>query len=64
MRGLQGAVNRLVLARGADVGELLGLHGIHDEIVVAAVRSHDHAFVKRLAGVHEHAAALLAASSA
>ena len=46
--------HRLVLAGGADVGELLGLHGVHDEIVVAAVQSHDHAFVKRLAGVHEH----------
>src|SRR5262249_58877450 len=29
--------DRLVLARGADVGELLGAYRIHDEIVVPAV---------------------------
>src|ERR1700674_2162211 len=29
--------HRLVLARGAHVGQLLALYGIHDEIVVAAV---------------------------
>ena len=43
--------DRLVLAGGADVGELLGLHRIHHEVVVAAVDADDHAFVERLAGI-------------
>src|ERR1700744_2577133 len=46
-------------ARGAHVGQLLALDRIHDEIVVAAVDADDHAFVQRIAGHHEHAAAIL-----
>src|SRR5688572_3202783 len=51
--------DRLVLARGADVGELLGLDRVDHQDVVAAVDADDHAFVHRLAGRDEHAAALL-----
>ena len=36
---------RIVLAGGADVGELLGLDRVHDEIVLAAVDADDHALV-------------------
>src|SRR5690606_35730301 len=38
-------VDGLVLARGTDVGELLGLDRVHDEVVVAAVDADDHALV-------------------
>ena len=51
--------HRFVGARRADVGELLALDRIDDEVVVAAVDADDHAFVELLAGRHEHAAALL-----
>src|SRR5918992_4589609 len=51
--------DRLVLARGADIGELLGADRVDHEVVVAAVDADDHALVYRLAGVDEHAAALL-----
>src|SRR6266850_4931326 len=41
----RGEVDRLVLARGADVGELLGLDRVHHQIVVARVDADDHALV-------------------
>src|ERR1044071_8106237 len=51
--------DRLVLAAGADVGELLGADRVHHQVVVAAVDADDHAFVHRVAGAYEHAPALL-----
>src|SRR5690606_20330458 len=45
-------------AGGADVGQLLALDRIHDEIVVTAVDADDHAFVQLVARRHEHAAAV------
>ena len=51
--------DRLVLAGGADIGELLGLDRIHDEVVVTAVDADHHALVDALSRAHEHAAALL-----
>src|SRR5258708_33539551 len=41
----RGEVDRLVLARGADVGELLCLDRIHDQVVVAGTGGEQHAFV-------------------
>src|SRR4051812_15472336 len=52
-------VDRLVLARGADVGELLGLDRVHHEVVVARVDADDHALVDGIARADEHAPALL-----
>lgn len=46
-------------ARGADVGELLGLEGIDDQIVVAGVKADDHPFVDFFPGSDEQASALL-----
>ena len=43
----------------ANVGELLALDRVDDEVVVAAVDADDHAFVERIARRHEHAAAVL-----
>ena len=43
--------DRFVLAGGADVGELLALDRVDDEVVVAAVDADDHAFVDRSPGV-------------
>jgi hypothetical protein len=51
--------DRFILAGGTDVGELLGLDRIHDQIVVPAVDPDHHAFVHALAGAHEHPPALL-----
>src|SRR6185437_3889250 len=51
--------DRIVLAGGADVGELLGLDRVHDQVVVAAVDADDHSFVELLPGADEHAPALL-----
>src|SRR2546430_9048959 len=49
--------DRIVLAGGADVGELLGLDRVHHQIVVAAVDPDDHALVELLAGSDEQPAA-------
>src|SRR5512146_1890854 len=49
----------IILAGGPDVGELLGLDGVHHQIVVAAVDADDHALVELLAGAHEESAPLL-----
>src|SRR6185312_54586 len=49
----------IVLAGGADVGELLGLDRVHDQVVVAAVDADDHSLVELLARADEHAPALL-----
>src|SRR2546430_10856824 len=51
--------DRIVLAGGADVGELFGLDRFHPQIVVAAVYPDDHALVELLAGSDEQPAALL-----
>src|SRR3546814_2080676 len=51
--------HRLVLARGAHVGELLGLHRVDLEVVAAAVLADHHALVDRAAGIDEDLAALL-----
>src|SRR5258707_5685846 len=50
----RGEVDRLVLARGADVGELLCLYRIYDEVVVAGIGAHEHALVHRIARADEH----------
>src|SRR6266571_1733733 len=55
----RGEHDRLVLAGGADVGELLGADRVDHEVVVAGVDADDHSFVYRVPGAHEHAAALL-----
>src|SRR2546421_8313058 len=51
--------DRVVLAGGADVGELLGLGRVHHQVVVAAVDPDNHALVELLAGRDEQPAALL-----
>src|SRR3546814_2648255 len=48
----------LVLAGGAHVGELLGLHRVDFEVVAAAVLADHHAFVDGAAGLDEDLAAL------
>src|SRR5258706_5053588 len=58
-RDRRGEVDGLVLARGADVGELLGLDRVRHQVVVARVDADDHALVHRVARADEHAAALL-----
>src|SRR5712691_8691991 len=55
----RGEHDRLVLAGGADVGELLGADRVDHEVVVAGMDADDHSFVYRVPGAHEHAAALL-----
>src|SRR5690606_23375080 len=55
----RGEADRLVLAGGADVGQLLGLHRVDVEVVVAAVLADDHALIDRRAGIDEQDAAFL-----
>src|SRR5438876_7165906 len=55
----RGEEDRIVLAGGADVGELLGPDGVDHQVVLATVDPDDHALVDLLAGGDEQAAALL-----
>src|SRR5215475_1917247 len=50
---------RFVLAGGTDVGELLALDDVDDEIVVAGVLANDHALVHPRLGINHHGATLL-----
>src|SRR5687767_1894254 len=52
-------LDRVLLARDPEVGQLLGARGVDDEVVVAAVDADDHAFVHRVIRAHEHAAAIV-----
>jgi hypothetical protein len=45
--------NRVILAGGPHVGELLGLAGIHVQIAVPVMLSDDHSLVHRIAGAHK-----------
>src|SRR5262245_50699894 len=49
----------LVLARGADVGELLALDDVDDKVVVARVLAHDHALIHPSLRLDDHGAAVL-----
>ena len=49
----------LVRARGAHVGELLALHRVYHQVVVARVDADDHALVQLFARADEHAATVL-----
>jgi hypothetical protein len=52
-------LDRVFLAGDAEVGELLAAHGVDDEVVVARVDADHHALVERIAGLDEHAAAVV-----
>ena len=52
-------ISALVLAGGADVGELLALDDVDDEVVVARVLADDHALVDARLRVDHHGAAVL-----
>src|SRR5690606_29045155 len=54
----RGEADGLVLASGADVGQLLALQRVHVQIVGAGILADDHALVARLAAAHEHHAAV------
>src|ERR1700760_2164101 len=55
----RGQPHRLVLRRGADVGELLALEHVDDQVVVARVLADDHAVVNLPARLDHHRAAIL-----
>ena len=50
---------RLILAGGADIGQLLFLDRVHFQIIVARMLTQDHADINLHAGVHEQRAAFL-----
>jgi hypothetical protein len=52
-------LDRVFLAADPEVRQLLAAHGVHDQVVVAAVDADHHAFVERVAGLDEHAAAVV-----
>src|SRR5262249_48130637 len=54
----------LVLARGADVGELLRAHDVHVEVAAPAVLADDHALVDFYSRAHEQRRPLLDAEQA
>ena len=54
----RGQANGLVLAGGADVVQLLGLHRIDVQVVPARVLADDHALIGLFAGADEHDAAV------
>src|SRR5690606_11300780 len=55
----RGELDRLVLAGGADVGQLLALQHIDLEIVVAGMDADDHAGIDLDARIDDHRAAIL-----
>ncbi|CDX42319.1 conserved hypothetical protein [Mesorhizobium sp. ORS 3359] len=54
----RGQLHRLVLAGGADVGELLALEHVHFEVVVARMDADDHALIDLDARIDDHRAAV------
>src|ERR1017187_10701455 len=58
-RDRRGQQDRVVLAGGADIGELLGLDRVDHQIVLAAVDPDDDALVELVAGAYEQPSALL-----
>ena len=55
----RGEAHGLVLAGGADVGQLLALDRVDVEVIPAAVLADDHALIGLFARAHEHDAAIL-----
>ncbi len=55
----RGQLDVLVGPGGTDVGELLGLERVHDQVVLARVQPNDHALVNLFAGTDEQLASVL-----
>src|SRR3990167_8825851 len=55
----RGQADGFVLAAGADVGQLLGLHRVYVQVVGPGVLADDHALIGLLAAADEHRAAVL-----